>query len=136
MKRSARTAECVEIALAVPIRDRRVLVARRAAGSHLAGYWEFPGGKIEPGEPPEQAARRELEEETGLAAARLEPLVLVDHEYGGRPFRFHAYLAREPRGEVRIAEPTDWAWKGPDELDRLEMPPANGPILRALRWRI
>jgi mutator protein MutT len=131
-----RNGVCVEVALALPLRERRILVARRAPDSHLGGFWEFPGGKIEPGEEPAEAALRELAEETGLSAAVVEPLVLVDHAYDGRPFRFHAFLARDPGGEVRIDPAAEWAWMELPELARLEMPPANGPILRALQWRI
>ena len=109
--RRENTGDCVEVALVVPLRDGRVLVARRAPGSHLGGLWEFPGGKIERGEEPGDAARRELEEETGLSAPALEPLVLVDHEYDGRPFRLHAYLARDPVGEVVAQPSTKWGWR-------------------------
>jgi 8-oxo-dGTP diphosphatase len=71
-----------DVALAVAVRGARCLVARRPPGVHLAGAWEFPGGKLEPGETAEAAARRELTEETGLVATALEPLVVVLHEYG------------------------------------------------------
>jgi 8-oxo-dGTP diphosphatase len=123
----------VEVALALPLVDGRLLVARRAPGTHLAGSWEFPGGKIAEGEEPAAAARRELEEETGLVACELEPLVVVVHEYPDRTVRLHVFLVREPQGEVT----TDaWGWKTPDELRRLETPAANAEILRALRWRL
>lgn len=127
-----------EIQVAVGIlrrADGRVLLAQRPAGKAMAGYWEFPGGKIEPTETPEGAASRELLEETGLRDSRLEPLVVVVHDYADRPLRFHVYLARDPQGEVRIDEDREWAWLSPQELQSLEMPPANRPILRALRWR-
>ena len=125
----------VDVALAVPLRDGRFLVARRQAGKHLSGYWEFPGGKIEAPESPESAARRELYEETGLQASRLEPLVVVVHDYADRPLRFHVFLARDPQGDVRIDEGREWAWMTSKDLREIEMPPANRPILRALRWR-
>ena len=66
--------EVTEVALAVPTRGGRVLVGKRPIGGHLPGEWEFPGGRINPGESAETAARRELTEETGLTAADLEPL--------------------------------------------------------------
>jgi len=125
----------IDIALVVACRERRFLVARRRGEVHLAGYWEFPGGKIEPGEEPAEAARRELEEETGLLALSLEPLVVVVHDYVDRPLRFHVFLSREPQGEVRLAEEREWGWKTRDELERLDMPEANRQMLRALRWR-
>jgi 8-oxo-dGTP diphosphatase len=125
----------IDIALVVACRERRFLVARRRGEVHLAGYWEFPGGKIEPGEEPSEAARRELEEETGLLALSLEPLVVVVHDYVDRPLRFHVFLSRESQGEVRLDEEREWGWKTRDALERLEMPEANRQMLRALRWR-
>jgi 8-oxo-dGTP diphosphatase len=125
----------VEVALAVPVADGRVLVLRRPAGIHLEGTWEFPGGKIDDGEEPVAAARRELVEETGLRARELEPLIVVVHEYPERPVRLHVFLARNPEGEVRPVPPREWAWRPPAELGGDEMPPANAAILRALQWR-
>ena len=58
------------------------------------------------------------------------------HEYPDRALRFHVFLVREPDGEVRMDRPREWAWKSLAELGELEMPPANAPIVRALRWRI
>ena len=132
----AETPERVDVALAVPVRDGRVLVGRRPPGVHLAGYWEFPGGRIEPGEEPLAAARRELTEETGLRADSWEPLVLVVHDYADRPLRFHVFLARDPAGEPRHRPEGQWRWKSLAELEELEMPEANRPMLCALRWRL
>jgi len=128
----AETRDRIDIALAIPVRESRVLVGLRPRGGHLAGFWEFPGGRVEPGEEPSRAARRELAEETGMTAADLEPLVLVVHDYADRPLRFHVFLARDPAGRPR----GEWVWKTPAELRELEMPEANRPMLRALRWRL
>ena len=128
--------ETVEVALAVPVAGRRFLVARRPPGVHLAGTWEFPGGKLAAGEPPDAAARRELAEETGLEAGSLEPLLVLVHEYAAGPVRLHVFLARDARGELRRDGPSAWSWKTLAELEALEMPPANATILRALRWRL
>jgi len=130
------TANRVDIALAIPHRDDRFLIARRAGGLQLAGYWEFPGGKIEPGEAPADAARRELTEETGLVAAVLEPLVVVVHDYAEAPLRFHVFVARDPAGDVTMDAEREHAWLSLDELISLEMPEANRQMLRALRWRM
>jgi 8-oxo-dGTP diphosphatase len=127
------SAERVDVALALPLREERFLVARREAGTHLEGRWEFPGGKLRPGEDAAAAARRELAEETGLAAERLDPLLVVCHDYPERALRLHVFVARDPRGDVRIDPAREWAWLTLDELERLEMPEANRQLLRALR---
>lgn len=126
----------IDIALAVPLRDGKLLIARRTEGQHLAGSWEFPGGKIEHGELPADAARRELEEETGLVAGVLEPLVVLVHDYAEAPLRFHVFLARDPAGSVRMDRDREHAWKAWDELRGLAMPDANRRMLQALRWRL
>lgn len=127
----------IEVALAIPERNGELLVARRCASSgHLAGYWEFPGGKIEAGETPARAARRELQEETGLIARRLEALTIILHEYPDRSLRFHVHLARDLSGEVRIEGDRAWAWKELSQLAKLRMPPVNRRILSLLRERL
>jgi len=128
--------ERIDVALALPVRDGGVLVTRRGRGLHLAGYWEFPGGKVEAGEDPAEAARRELEEETGLLAGELEPLSIFVHEYPEHPIRFHVFLVRDPEGELRLDGAREWAWKSVAELRELRMPPANAQMIGALRWRI
>lgn len=130
------TSDRIDIALAIPVRDDRVLVARRSADQHLGGLWEFPGGRIDAGEEPAAAARREMAEETSLRAGRLEPLVVLVHDYADRPLRFHVFLIRDPEGEVSMDRPREWAWKDLGELDDLKMPEANRPMLRALKWRL
>jgi 8-oxo-dGTP diphosphatase len=124
------------VALAVPLRNGRILVARRPCDAHQGGVWEFPGGRIEPGEEPAHAAVRELLEETGLEAAGMEPLVTVLHDYPDRPVRIHAYLAREPAGDVRTDRDRQTRWLLPGELRDLEMPLANGPVVKALCMRL
>jgi 8-oxo-dGTP diphosphatase len=125
-----------DVALAIPLREGRVLVARRLAGLHLAGQWEFPGGKLGAGEDPESAARRELREETGLRAGALEPLVVVVHDYADRRLRLHVFLAPDPEGRIRIDEAREWAWIGYEELCELPMPEANRQMVSALGWRL
>jgi 8-oxo-dGTP diphosphatase len=120
------------VALAVPFRARRVLVGQRGTATHLAGLWEFPGGKIGPGEAPADAARRELREETGLAGGEAEALLVHAHDYPDRSVRLHVFLIREPMGDPARG----WIWVGLDDLDGLDLPPANAPIVPALRRRL
>lgn len=112
-----------------------VLVAKRADGQHLPDTWEFPGGKVEDGEEPDDAALRELREETGLTAGSTEPLLVFVHDYPDRRLRFHAFLVKDAKGEVATDGGRTWAFVAPSSLDALEMPEANRAILRALRWR-
>ena len=120
------------MAIAVVLRDGHLLVAPRPEGSDLAGLWEFPGGKLVPGETPAEAARRELHEETGLTCESWEPLVVVAHEAADRRLRLHAFLAREPREEPRAG----WSWLTPEQLRALPLPGPNVAVLRALAWRM
>ena len=126
----------LDIALAIVVREGRVLVARRASDQHLPGAWEFPGGKIDDGEEPEAAALRELREEAGLTADSAESLLVFVHDYPDRRLRFHAFVVNAASGEVAIDGDRSFQWVEPSSLDELEMPDANRAILRALRWRL
>ena len=118
------------------LRGRSILVARRAPEAHLGNTWEFPGGKVEPGEEPLAAALRELREETGLDAHDAESLLVFVHDYPDRRLRFHAFLVKETAGAVVIDGARPWDWVDASSLDELPMPEANRAILRALRWRL
>lgn len=124
----------LEIALAVPLRGREVLLRPRAERGPLAGAWEFPGGKIEPGEEPLQAAIRELREETGLTGGRWEALCVHAYDYPDRRVRLHAFVVRDPEGDAR-AQPA-WTWVSWARLAELRLPEANDAIVRALIGRI
>lgn len=125
--------ESIEVAAAV-LRDEegRVLVSRRLAGRHLAGLWEFPGGKIEPGEAPEAGLARELEEELGIETGPSRPLVAVRHEYPEKIVRLCLYEVHSYVGEPRGEEGQDLRWVTPAELGELEMPAADRPLIRLL----
>jgi 8-oxo-dGTP diphosphatase len=115
--------------------DGRVLLARRPEGKTMAGLWEFPGGKLHPGETPEAALIRELREEldVDVAAACLAPFAFASHAYD----RFHLlmplYLCRRWRGRVRAKEGQTLAWVRPQALADYPMPPADRPLVPLLR---
>ena len=113
----------------------RVLLAERPAGKSLAGLWEFPGGKVEAGERPEQSLVRELREDLGISVSEacLEPVHFASHGYEKFHLLMPLYVCRQWTGEVEPQERQRYAWVGGDELDRYPMPPADEPLLPRLR---
>ena len=110
----------------------RWLVLRRPSHGLLGGLWEFPGGKLESGESPVHAARRELREETGLAAGRLEPLGLIRQEYSHFRVALHLFRSRSVRGKLRVRDRRH-RWVGLTELRRLPLPRATVKMIPSLR---
>ena len=125
--------ETIDVVAAV-LRDDagRVLVSRRPAGGHLAGLWEFPGGKIEPGETPENALVRELEEELGIETGPSRPLVAVRHENPEKVIRLRLFEVHSFAGRAHGAEGQEIRWVGIEGLAALDMPPADRPLIRLL----
>lgn len=114
--------------------EGRILIAKRPEGRSLAGLWEFPGGKVEPGEAPEAALIRELAEELGLvvAPADLAPLTFASHAYPDFHLLMPLYLCRRWRGEATAHEGQELAWIAPAALFAYAMPPADEPLKAAL----
>jgi 8-oxo-dGTP diphosphatase len=123
------------VACALIDADGRVLLARRPEGKKMAGLWEFPGGKLHPGETPEVALIRELKEELGIdvSASCLAPFAFASHEYE----RFHLlmplYLCRRWKGMPSPRENQTLAWVRPQKLADYPMPPADRPLIPLLR---
>ncbi|KAJ57292.1 NTP pyrophosphohydrolase [Actibacterium mucosum KCTC 23349] len=115
--------------------DGRVLLAQRPEGKSMAGLWEFPGGKVEPGETPEAALIRELQEELGINTWRscLAPLTFASHSYENFHLLMPLFACRKWEGIPAPREGQTLAWAQKDELIRYDMPPADIPIVPILR---
>ena len=122
------------VAVALIDADGRVLIAQRPEGKKLAGLWEFPGGKVEPGERPEPALIRELKEELGIdvTEACLAPFVFASHAYDSFHLLMPLYLCRRWSGVVVKREHAALAWVKPNRLSDYPMPPADEPLVAHL----
>ena len=114
--------------------DGRVLIAERPAGKSMAGLWEFPGGKVDPGERPEDALIRELKEELGIVVneACLAPLTFASHTYEDFHLLMPLYVCRRWEGTVTPREGQKLAWVRPNKLREYPMPPADIPLISHL----
>jgi len=114
--------------------DGRVLITTRPDGKSMAGLWEFPGGKIEAGERPEQTLIRELKEELGIVVREdcLAPLTFASHAYPDFHLLMPLYVCRRWEGTVTAREAQQLAWVKPNRLRDYEMPPADVPLVSHL----
>jgi 8-oxo-dGTP diphosphatase len=122
-------------AVALVDADGRVLLAQRPAGKPMGGLWEFPGGKVDPGETPEAALIRELDEELGIdvAASCLAPLTFASHSYPDFHLLMPLYVCRKWAGIPAAREGQRFAWVRPARLGDYPMPPADKPLVAMLR---
>jgi len=112
----------------------RILIAQRPPNKQLGGLWEFPGGKVEVGERPEDALVREVREELDVAVDRdaLEPLTFASHAYDDFHLLMPLFIVRRWQGEPRAVEAPALAWASPSDLRAYAMPPADEPLVDAL----
>jgi 8-oxo-dGTP diphosphatase len=111
--------------------DGRVLLAKRPANKDMAGLWEFPGGKVDPGERPEMTLIRELREELGIQVqeACIAPLTFASHTYPQFQLLMPLWVCRRWEGEVKALEGQELAWVRPNRLRDYPMPPADEPLI-------
>jgi len=123
------------VAVALIDADGRVLLAQRPPGKALAGLWEFPGGKVEPGETPEAALIRELREELAIDtwASCLAPLTFASHSYPEFHLLMPLFACRRWQGIAQPCEGQTLAWVRPNALRDYPMPPADLPLIPILR---
>ena len=114
--------------------DGRVLLAQRPSGKSMAGLWECPGGKVDPGESPEASLIRELNEELGIVVQEscLAPLSFASHRYADFHLLMPLYVCRRWDGIVRAREAQQLAWVRPGRLREYPMPPADAPLIAHL----
>lgn len=112
--------------------QRDIFITQRMPGSQLAGYWEFPGGKVEAGETPEAALYRELWEETGIKVEQATLIEVIEHQLANRQLTLYFYLVEQWQGEPFGREGQPMRWIPQNRLDESEFPPANAPIVRLL----
>jgi 8-oxo-dGTP diphosphatase len=113
--------------------DGQVLIAQRPAHLHQGGLWEFPGGKLEPGETPEAALRRELKEELDIDVDAATPLINIHHNYPDRRVRLSVWQVERFQGVAKGVQGQPIRWVKPDELPNYPFPAANRPIVAAAR---
>ena len=120
----------IHVAVGVLIDSKgSVLLTRRLKGTHLAGYWEFPGGKVEAGESVQTALARELEEELGTRIGETVSLMTVSHDYGEKQVLLDVHQVKDWNGEPHGAEGQPLAWVDAGSLDEFQVPEANAEIM-------
>jgi mutator protein MutT len=124
----------VEVGIGIIEDGGRVLICRRHddGADAFAGYWEFPGGKCEPGESPSECVRREVLEELGVEVTPVMELSVIEHRYPTVHVRLHPFVCRLERGEPRAMSAAEWRWVRSSELAAYRFPEANGGLLAEL----
>jgi 8-oxo-dGTP diphosphatase len=123
----------IRVAAGLIRQDGRYLIARRKAGTHLGGLWEFPGGKIERGESPESCLRRELREEIGIEITEPVRFQVIPHDYPDKKIELHFFFCTIESGQAQALECDEIRWVTPQEMSGLEFPPADRSLIEALQ---
>jgi len=123
----------ITVTAAIIRKENRIFAARRKVGKHLAGFWEFPGGKLEVGESPQDCLARELAEEFGIEVQVGQFLGENVHDYGEKIIKLVAYHVTHVSGEFRLTDHDELRWFEGTELYDVEWAPADIPLLQAAR---
>ena len=122
----------LHVTAAIIQREGKILAARRKPGAHMAGFWEFPGGKIEPGESPEECLRRELKEELSIDAAIGSFFEESCYDYGTKQVRLLCYYAEYLSGTFSLSDHDEIKWLPVGQLLQLNWAPADIPVVKKL----
>lgn len=125
----------VNVAVGVIKRGQKIFISKRSDDLHQGGLWEFPGGKIEDDETPEQATCRELREEVGIIVRQQEHLMLIEHDYGDKQVKLHISLIEDFTNEPEGKEGQITQWINIKDLHTLAFPAANTPIIKTIQSR-
>ena len=126
----------IDVAIGIVLRDARILICRRRKGDVLAGFWEFPGGKLEPGESPQQCLVREIQEELDIVVDPIESFAPIEFDYPTHQVRLHPYLCQYIAGEARPLAAEQLEWVSAPQLSDYRFPPANDGLIRELQKRL
>ena len=119
----------IDVTCAIILLGDEVLAVRRARGMHLAGHWEFPGGKIEPGETAEDCIIREIFEELNIRIRPVEKLIPVEHHYPGKSIRLIPFICDIIKGQIQLAEHAESRWVKSSELASLDWATADWKLI-------
>ena len=119
----------MDVAVAVIVRGKKVLVCRRPPTGSFPGFWEFPGGKREPSETVAECLKREVREELALDVEPVHALSTIDHHYPQGRIRLHPYVCVDDGAEPKLLAAQDAAWVDPADLPNYQFPPANEPLI-------
>ena len=125
--------QVIEVAAGLIHRDGRYLIARRKRGAHLAGFWEFPGGKREAGESLTECLQRELFEELSIRVDLPIPYRIIRHDYQDRIIELHFFRCAIEQGEPMPIGCEEIRWVCPEDLTQFTFPPADSAVIEALR---
>jgi 8-oxo-dGTP diphosphatase len=120
-----------EVTAGIILKEDKILIAKRGLDKKFRGRWEFPGGKLEPGESLQDCIKRELEEELNISIKNQEYFITNEHEYDNFKVKIHSFLIREYNGEIILNEHEELKWINPNKYEEYDILEADLPFIRA-----
>lgn len=125
--------EFIRVVAAIIKRDDKHLITRRGPSSHLAGFWEFPGGKIEPGETPEESLMREIKEELDITISVGAFFMENNHIYPSKKIKLIAFFCEIAEGQITLKDHDSFEWVSREQFGNYQFAPADIPFVKALQ---